>query len=199
MGCFTLNAHQKNPFIASLPGTIHLTAENLQAEPGLESTIRLLTLELSRSGPGSDILVSRLTDAVFIQAIRAYISQIKKCPESPGWLKALTDPEIGTALNLMHEKPEAPWTVASLASEVNMSRTSFATKFTALVTETPIDYLTSWRMQKAIRAMQEGTESVAEIGEKVGYTSRASFAKAFKREFGHSPGEYKKQLETSAG
>ncbi len=102
MGCFTLDAHQKNPFIASLPGVIHLSAENLQAEPGLESTIRLLTLGLSRSGPGSDILISRLTDAVFIQAIRAYISQIKKCPESPGWLKALSDPEIGAALNLIH-------------------------------------------------------------------------------------------------
>jgi len=195
LGCVTLDAHQRNPFIASLPGVIHLTTEIVQSEPGLEETIRLLIGEISRSGPGSKILISRLTDAVLIKAIRAFLGQIKSCPETPGWFKALTDPEIGSALNLIHDKPEAPWTVASLASAVNMSRTSFSTKFTALVQDTPIDYLTSWRMQKAIGLMQDGSDNLNEIGNSIGYRSTASFAKAFKREFGEAPGEYRRKLE----
>jgi len=196
IGCFTLDAHQQNPFMTSLPAIIHLKSQHLQSEPGLESTIRLLISEVSGHGPGGDILVSRLSDAIFVQVIRAYIAQIKHCKETPGWLKALTDPEIGAALNLIHEKPEAPWTVATLADEVNMSRTSFATKFAALVKTTPIDYLTSWRMQKAIALMRNGDENVEEIGSAVGYTSRAAFAKAFKKEVGRSPGEYRDALNT---
>ncbi len=194
LGCFILEAHQHNPFMQSLPGIIHLTSQNVQAEPGLESTIRLLISEVSGNGPGGDILVNRLSDAIFIQVVRAYIAQIKQCKETPGWLKALADTEIGPALNLIHQKPEAPWTVATLADAVNMSRTSFATRFAALVKTTPIEYLTAWRMQKAIALIRDGKEKVEEISSAVGYTSRAAFAKAFKKEFGHSPGEYRTML-----
>lgn len=192
LGCFVLDAHQQNPFMTSLPDVIYLTSQHLLAEPGLESTIRLLISEVSGNGPGGDILVSRLSDAIFVQVVRAYIAQIKQCKETPGWLKALTDTEIGPALNLIHEKPEAPWTVATLAESVNMSRTSFATKFAALVRQTPIDYLTSWRMQKAVALIRDEKMKVEDIASAVGYTSRAAFAKAFKKELGQSPGEYRK-------
>jgi AraC-like DNA-binding protein len=194
VGCFILDAHQHNPFMLSLPGIIHLTSQCVQAEPGLESTIRLLISEVSGSGPGGDILVNRLSDAIFVQIVRAYIGQIKHCKETPGWLKALADAEIGPALNLIHEKPEVPWTVATLADAVNMSRTSFATKFATVVKTTPIDYLTSWRMQKAIGLMRDGEANVEYISNAVGYISRAAFAKAFKKEFGQSPGEYRHKL-----
>lgn len=194
VGCFILDAHQHNPFMTSLPGVIHLTSQRVQAEPGLESTIRLLISEVSGSGPGGDILVNRLSDAIFVQVIRAYIGQIKQCRETPGWLKALADAEIGPALNLIHDKPEVPWTVATLADAVNMSRTSFATKFAAVVKTTPIDYLTSWRMQKAIALMRDGEANMEHISSAVGYVSRAAFAKAFKKEFGASPGEYRHKL-----
>lgn len=193
-GCFILDAHQHNPFMTSLPNIIHLTSQRVQAEPGLESTIRLLISEVSGSGPGGDILVNRLSDAIFVQVVRAYIGQIKQCKETPGWLKALADAEIGPALNLIHEKPEIPWTVATLADAVNMSRTSFATKFAAVVKTTPIDYLTSWRMQKAIALMRDGEANVEYISNAVGYVSRAAFAKAFKKELGESPGEYRNKL-----
>jgi AraC-like DNA-binding protein len=191
IGCFTLDAQRANPFVASLPTTIHLSSRHIQAEPGLETAIRLLISEVSGSGPGGDILVNRLSDAIFVQIIRAYIAQIKQCKETPGWLKALADPEIGAALNLIHEKPEAPWTVAMLAEAVSMSRTSFATKFVALVGQTPIDYLTSWRMQKAVVLICEERANVEEIATAVGYTSRAAFSKAFKKQIGQSPGEYR--------
>ena len=194
VGCFTLDAQHQNPVLSSLPDIIHLRSQDVQAAPGLETTIRLLISEVAGNGPGGDILVSRLSDAIFIQIVRTYIAQIKHCNETPGWLKAVADHQIGPALSLIHEKPEAPWTVASLANAVNMSRTSFATKFAALVQSTPIDYLTSWRMQKAVVLMREGCENVEEISTAVGYTSRASFAKAFKKEFGRSPGEFRKEL-----
>lgn len=196
LGCFTLDAHQHNPFMASLPGVIYLTSKHVQAEPGLESIIRLLISEVTGNGPGGDILVSRLSDAIFIQVIRAYIAQIKQCKETPGWLKALADTEIGPALTLIHEKPESPWTVATLADAVNMSRTSFATKFAALVRQTPIDYLTSWRMQKAVALIRDERANVEDIASAVGYTSRAAFAKAFKKELGQSPGEYRRSVDS---
>lgn len=191
LGCFTLDANQRNPFIASLPDVIHLNSDHVGSETGLESTIRLLTSEVAGNGPGGDILVGRLSEAILVQIIRAYITQIKNCKETPGWLKAIADPQIGSALSLIHEKPEAPWTVASLADAVNMSRTSFATRFASLVNETPIDYLTSWRMQKAVTLLRDGDANVEYIGSAVGYTSRAAFAKAFKKEFGRSPGEFR--------
>ncbi len=134
MGCFELDSIGKNPLLEGLPGVIYLKSEQLQSEPWLEKTLRSLASESAQNRPGSDILISRLTDVLFIQSIRAFISQIKGCPETTGWLKALSDPEIGnSALSLIHEKPEAPWTVATLASAVGMSRTSFATKFTSIV------------------------------------------------------------------
>lgn len=196
LGCFILDANQHNPFTSSLPAVIHLRSKQVQAEPGLESTIRLLISEVSGNGPGGDILVNRLSDAIFVQIVRAYIEQIKQCKETPGWLKALADAEIGPALNLIHEKPEVPWTVAMLADAVNMSRTSFATKFASVVKTTPIDYLTSWRMQKAMDLIRDGEANVEHISNAVGYASRAAFAKAFKKEVGESPGEYRAKLNS---
>ena len=194
LGCFTLDANQRNPFFASLPDLIHLNSAHVLSESGLESTIRLLVSEVAGNGPGGDILVGRLSEAILVQIIRAYITQVKNCKETPGWLKAIADPQIGMALSLIHEKPEAPWTVASLADAVNMSRTSFATRFASLVNATPIDYLTSWRMQKAVALLRDGDANVEFIGSAVGYTSRAAFAKAFKKEFGRAPGEFRDSL-----
>lgn len=194
MGCFTLEAFGKNPLLASLPGAIYLDSSQLQSEPWLEATTRLMTAEAASSRPGSDILVGRLADILFIQTIRAFMSQLKGCPESGGWLKALSDPNIGAALCLIHEQSEAPWTVQTLATAVGMSRTSFATKFTSLVSETPIDYLTSWRMQKALRLMSGGQDNMATLASAVGYSSEAAFSKAFKRELGESPGGLRRRL-----
>jgi AraC family transcriptional regulator, alkane utilization regulator len=193
-GCFTLTAHNKNPFFSGLPSIIHLKSENLQAAPGLEATIKLLISELSNNSIGGEIIVNRLSDTLFVQIIRAYILQVAQCPVNPVWLKGLADPQIGAALNLIHANPAAPWTVASLANAVNMSRTAFANKFAALVNYTPIDYLNTWRMQRSIALLENGDYNLVSVGNKVGYSSRSAFAKAFKKEFGQSPGQFKKHL-----
>lgn len=191
IGCFTLTAEQRNPFVASLPEVIHLQSHQVQSEAGLSALFRLLSSEITGTGPGGDILVMKLADIIFVQVVRAYVSQVKSCTETPGWLRAIGDPDIGAALNLIHANPSADWTVGTLAEKVNMSRTSFATKFAALVEKTPIDYLTSWRMQRALLLLQSGHGDIEEIANSVGYTSRAAFAKAFKKEFGRTPGEFK--------
>lgn len=196
IGCFTLKAQRNNPFLSGLPSVIHLKSENLEAAPGLEATIKLLIAELSNRNLGGDLVVNRLSDTLFVQIVRTYILQILRCPVTPVWLKGLADPQIGRALNLIHENPAAPWTVATLATAVSMSRTAFANKFAALVNYTPIDYLNTWRMQKAIALLETGEDNLALVGKKVGYSSRSAFAKAFKKEFGQSPGEYKHTVVT---
>jgi len=194
MGCFEFDTRTKNPLIESLPGAIYLKAQHLQSEPWLDTMLRMLASEGTQNRPGADTLICRLTDLIFIQIIRAYITQIKNCTETPSWLKALADDQIGAALNLIHEKPDAPWTVASLASAVGLSRTSFAVKFTALVANSPMGYLTSWRMQQAVALMESGEENMSRLARLVGYTSEAAFAKAFKREIGEAPGAFKRNM-----
>lgn len=196
IGCFEFDTGLRNPLIESLPDVVYLQSRDLQFEPWLDVLLKMLVSEGSQRRPGSDILVSRLTEMIFVQIIRAYVTHTRGCKESPSWLRALADPEIGAALNLIHSQPEAPWTVASLAGEVGLSRTAFAVRFSSIVGESPLSYLTSWRMQQAIKLMQSGRENLAFIAGEVGYGSEAAFAKAFKRVVGRPPGAYIRELGT---
>jgi AraC-like DNA-binding protein len=192
MGCFEFETGTNNPLINALPSLLYVKAENLQSEPWLDTTFRFLAAETATERQGSAIVVSRLTDLLFIQAIRAHISQVKDCPNSTGWLKAVADPQIGRALNLIHENPQAPWTVASLADAVSMSRSSFAARFTELIDTSPLNYVTSWRMQKAQEMLRQGADNLADIANRTGYQSEAAFRKAFKRETGQAPGSFRR-------
>ena len=109
-----------------------------------------------------------------------------------GLLRAIFDPQIGVALTSMHQKVEHPWTVESLAAACGMSRSAFAVRFKDLVGETPLEYLTGWRMQKATGMLQEGDKKLFEVGKSVGYDSDAAFSKAFKRVFRVAPREYRR-------
>lgn len=194
MGCFEFDMHIKNPLIESLPGVIYLKGDQLRSEPWLDTTLRFLASETANNRPGSDILIGRLTDMFFIQVVRAFMMQHKDCDKTTGFLKGLSDPEIGHALRLIHETPSAPWTVATLAKQVGLSRTAFAVKFAQILNQTPIDYLTAWRMQEAVSLMEKGEESTSAISSAVGYLSEAAFAKAFKREVGEAPGAFRRKL-----
>jgi AraC-like DNA-binding protein len=115
-----------------------------------------------------------------------------------GWLGALRDRQISSALTLMHQKPREPWTISRLASEVGMSRSPFATRFTSLVGEPPLTYLTKWRMKLAASYLKDNQMSIRGIAELVGYESQASFTNAFKRRFAISPSEYREQQRVLA-
>jgi len=174
-----------------LPPLILVKADQAQSL-ALHTTLSMLASETADSAPGSDLVVNRLADMLFIHSIRAHIgSQSEACKS--GLLRAIFDPQIGVALKSMHEKVEHPWTVESLATASGMSRSAFAVSFKELVGETPLEYLTSWRMQKATGLLQKGDKKLFEVAKSVGYDSDASFSKAFKRAFGVAPREYRRE------
>jgi AraC-like DNA-binding protein len=194
LGCSEFQTSGQNPFFNSLPDILHVKAEDLQSEPWLDMTFRFLAAETSNERQGASVIISRLADLLFIQGVRAYISRLKDCPQSTGWLKALADPQIGQALSLIHANPESPWTVALLAAAVSMSRSSFAARFTQLMQTSPVEYVTSWRMQKAEDLLKQGSINPSEIASLIGYQSEAAFRKAFKRETGVTPGAVRKTV-----
>lgn len=126
---------------------------------------------------------------MFVYILRYWVANEPK--NSAGWLTALEDPQIGKALSLMHENPGKFWTVDSLASESLMSRAVFGKRFSALVGEPPLTYLTRWRIGLAARSIRESRKPLSEISGEVGYESEFSFSKAFGRIMGLPPGRYR--------
>lgn len=136
--------------------------------------------------PGGETIITRLADIIVIQAIRSWIDS---APESnQGWLAALRDGSVGPAIVAIHREPKRDWTVASLAKEVCMSRSGFSVRFTDLVGESAMNYLTQWRMQLARTQLIETSEPLSAIAVSVGYQSEAAFGRAFKRVLGVPPG-----------
>jgi AraC-like DNA-binding protein len=162
----------------------------------LRKTLELLASEVdaskSISEPGAEVAVQRLADLLLIQALRAHIADTAS--EQTAWLHALADAQIGAALNSMHRRIEHPWTVASLASEAGMSRSAFALRFKELLSESPLEYLTRWRMYRGSDLLRESDRKLADVAQAVGYDSDGAFHKAFKRVLGIAPGEYRRNV-----
>jgi transcriptional regulator GlxA family with amidase domain len=135
-----------------------------------------------------------LLDIIFVQALRVWIASEPQ--SSGGWLGALRDPQIGAALSLMHREPDRAWSVDSLAQAVSMSRSPFAARFSALVGEPPLTYLTRWRMYLASSLLASERLNVGEVAARIGYQSDAAFSKAFKRHFGYAPLTVKRMQES---
>jgi AraC-like DNA-binding protein len=190
LGWFRFGATSVKPLTRLLPPLILIKADQAQSL-ALHTTMSMLASETAASAPGSELVVNRLADMLFIHSIRAHIaSHPEDCKN--GLLRAIFDPQIGVALKSMHERVEHPWTVESLATASGMSRSAFAVRFKELVGETPLEYLTSWRMQKATGLLQKGGQKLFEVAKFVGYDSDAAFSKAFKRVFGVAPREYRR-------
>jgi AraC-like DNA-binding protein len=190
-GAFTFENEIENPILPLLPDLIHVHREQIHSAVWLEPMLQLLAHEAQNPREGSGSIIGHLTGIIFIQAVRAWIES--QPLGRGGWLGALRDKQISSALNLMHQRPNEPWTIAKLASEVGMSRSPFATKFTKLVGEPPLAYLTKWRMNLAAGYLRDDQMSIGKIAERVGYESQASFTNAFKRNFSLSPREYKER------
>ena len=136
---------------------------------------------------GGEAVITRLADILVIQA-HPRVAGDASPARGTGWLGALQDEQIGRAIALIHREPARDWTVDSLARELAMSRSAFAARFTALVGEPAIAYVTRWRMQVAIAALRDERTTIAELAARLGYRSEAAFARAFKRETGMPPG-----------
>lgn len=175
--------------VALLPNTIVIESSPGSPSPEAEwmhSTLRLIAAEGRRLRPGGEAVITRLSDILVIQAIRSWIASDPI--GHTGWLGALQDQRIGRAMSLVHRDPAQPWSVASLAREVAMSRSAFAARFSDLVGEPAMQYVTRWRMQTALDWLQHDNISVAELAARLGYESEAAFSRAFKRTVGVSPG-----------
>jgi AraC-like DNA-binding protein len=196
-GCFEFEGRETNPLISALPQLIHIKGEEGRAVPWLETTLQYLASETMSALPGSETVISHLTEILFIQAVRAHIGASGEASKK-GLTRAITDPQIGQALAFIHNKPQESWTVESLASNVGMSRAGFAARFRELVGEPPVQYLTRWRMHQAAGLLRTGEVSLAEIADRVGYVANASFSKAFKRWMGSAPGAYRHTTQTSS-
>jgi AraC-like DNA-binding protein len=195
-GCFEFEGGETNPLISALPAVIHIKGDEGQAVPWLETTLQYLASETASRLPGAETVIGHLADIIFIQAVRAYISSTGDCKK--GLVRAMADPQIGQALALIHDAPQQPWTVASLALRVGMSRAGFAARFRGLVGEPPMQYLTRWRMHKAAGMLRSSAESLAEIAAQSGYEAEAAFSKAFKRWAGHAPGAFRQSTQMPA-
>ncbi len=186
-----------HPLLAALPPRILLRGGSNALVEWLDPTLRFIASEAGSKRPGSQTVVSRLADVLFIQIVRGHLAA--SSPETSGWLGALGDPQIGAVLGLIHENPGGAWTVQSLAESAGMSRSAFATRFNRLVGEPPLHYLTRWRMQKAQRLLRDDRATLADVAARVGYDSEAAFSKAFKRAVGAAPGVYRRRARAGLG
>ncbi len=186
---YELSEEAAHPLLSLLPPIVRLPADQTQSDSELEMLLRLIGQEIAKRDAGSELVVPRLIDALFVYILRAWL---REQPEgSGGWLGALRDPQIRKALALIHDSPQAPWTVESLARSVAMSRAAFAKRFTELVGEPPLAYVTRWRMDLAAKLLRESMEPVSRIAGRVGYISETAFAKAFRRRRNVAPGQYR--------
>jgi len=158
----------------------------------LKKTLELLVSEVDASTQGSEVAVQYLANLLWIQALRSHTETVPE--QSSGLLHALADPHIGAALYSMHKRIEHPWTVASLASEAGMSRSAFALRFKELMGESPLEYLTRWRMYRGSDLLRESDRKLADVAQAVGYDSDGAFHRAFKRVLGMAPGEYRRSV-----
>jgi AraC-like DNA-binding protein len=175
---------------AALPPLIHVRDVAGSLSRVVESLIELIAAEVDGHHPGSEIVVSRLTEVLIIHVLRDYIRNL---PEGEvGWLGALRDPEISAALGLIHSRPERPWSARELAAAVGLSRSALFAKFKDLVGETPAQYLTRWRVHLAGRMLRDEGASVTATARRVGYATDAAFSNAFMRVMGVRPGAYRR-------
>jgi AraC-like DNA-binding protein len=175
--------------LRTLPVVAHFGASRVQANRSLAAMLNLLACEVEHPGPGSEILIQRLFDALFLYVVRAWIEQDS---ERPGWMAALRDPALGKALASIHAEPGGDWTVAALARTTGLSRAAFARRFTQTVGEPPMAYLTRWRMGLAAQLLSGGQQPLPDVARRLGYESEFAFSRAFKRNYGVAPATYRR-------
>lgn len=177
-----------HPALRGLPRIIHLPGDEGRPPSWLASLVEALGAEAFDGGPGSDLVMARLSDALLIRTLRHYSETV----DQPGWLAGLRDPYVAAALAAIHADLARPWTVNSLAGTAGLSRAAFSARFTARVGEPVMRYLLSLRMQRAKSLLHDQHATVAAVATQVGYQSDVAFAAAFKREVGSAPGAYRR-------
>lgn len=178
------------PLLLSLPRLLKVSMRDRGTAAWIQSSIRRSVAESKSARPGSAIVLARLSEALFAEAIRRYMDELPR--DQSGWLAGLRDRYVGRTLSLLHEQPAHPWTVDVLARKVGLSRSALGERFNALIGVPPMQYLTRWRISLAARQLRDGDESILRVATDVGYESEAAFNRAFKRELGLPPAAWRK-------
>jgi AraC-like DNA-binding protein len=177
-------------FLSGLPRVFKVNLRSDDTGRWLEHSIRHLVSESESSRPGRSVMLARMAETLFIEALRRYMAQLP--PEQTGWLAGARDTVVGSAIAAMHRQPGAPWSLEKLATTTGASRSVLIERFAHFLGQPPLAYLAMWRLQLASRRLLTSRNTVMQIALDVGYQSEAAFIRAFKREFGSSPGAYRR-------
>jgi len=188
-GYMTCDPHLCQPILSGLPPVFKVSIRADRSGQWLESSIMHLVDEAASGRVGSEAMLAKLSEALFVDTLRRYVATLPE--QQVGWLAGARDPVVGKSLALLHKRVAHPWTIADLADEVGISRSALVDRFTRYLAEPPMTYLTRWRLQLAVQSLERTSRGVADIAANVGYESEAAFSRAFKREFGQPPGRYR--------
>ncbi len=187
-GHFDFTKGADHPLLRALPEFITMNPADRAENPILDETLRLVVRRVFAHNLGYSAAISRLSEVFFIETVRA---SINKNPALSRILEAMTDKNISHSLELIHQKTNHPWTVEALATEVGMSRSRFAERFSNLLGDGPMNYLTNWRLQQALPLLSQPNANIQDIANQVGYQSASAFTRAFAQKFGTPPSEFR--------
>ncbi|MFG1895801.1 AraC family transcriptional regulator [Micromonospora zamorensis] len=183
-GTYTMRGEVSQRLLSALPPLLVVAGHSWDSP-----LVPLLAAEIVKDDPGQEAVLDRLLDLLLIAALREWFA--RPAAKAPGWYRAHSDPIVGRALQMLHNNPAQPWTVASLAAKTGVSRAALARRFTALVGEPPMSYLTEWRLALAADLLREPGATVGAVARHVGYGSSFALSTAFKRNRGVSPREHR--------
>jgi len=190
-GHFEFDRSVDHPFLKELPEIIHIPEAERKERAWLESIVSLVIQEAGNEKAGSQIIVNKLGEILFVHTLRAFIERNNS---EKGFMAAMQNERISSVLRAIHESPEKDWQLSSLAQIAGMSRTSFSNKFKGLIGETPLTYVTNWRILQAKELLKESDKSVGMIASEVGYQSEAAFNRVFKKRVDQTPLKYRQAV-----
>jgi AraC-like DNA-binding protein len=188
-GYLTCDPYLCQPILNGLPAVFKVNIRSDRSGHWLETSIMHLLDEAASGQVGSEAMLAKLSEALFVDTLRRYVATLPE--QQLGWLAGARDPIVGKSLALLHSRVAHPWTIANLADQVGVSRSALVERFTRFISDPPMTYLTRWRLQLALKSLERTSRGVADIAANVGYESEAAFSRAFKREFGEPPGRYR--------
>jgi AraC-like DNA-binding protein len=188
-GYMTCDPHLSRPILNGLPSVFKVNVRTDGSGHWLENSIVHLVDEAASGRVGSEAMLTKLSEALFVDTLRRYVDRLPQ--HQNGWLAGARDPVVGRSLALLHGRVAHPWTIAGLADEVGISRSALVERFSRYLSEPPMTYLTRWRLQLAAESLKQTSRGVADIATDIGYQSEAAFSRAFSREYGQPPGRYR--------
>jgi AraC-like DNA-binding protein len=193
-GTFVYDGATANRLLAALPDVIAFERLRERGYEWFDVSYRLMAKERREPTPGAAVMISRILDLMYIQMLRLWATSTES---SPGWLRAGMDPDIGGVLDAIHADPARAWSCAGMAQYAHLSRTTFTERFTRILGQPPMAYLTELRMELARDLLLGSTETAKQVARRTGYKSDAAFNRAFTRHHGRSPGQWRHEHITS--